>query len=155
MAATFIIQPDCSTAPERIPDVGRASRPRRRRPNHLRVVEGGRSPRSMARVYRRRRAVAALVALVVLVLGILALGAGFAAIEAASGPVPARTVSPAVSSAGPVLVVQQGDTLSSIARRLQPTGDTTMLVDRLAAAHGPGPLLAGDRLPLRGVGVPS
>ncbi len=155
MAAIFITQPECPASPERRPDAERTLRPRRQRPSHLRVLDGGRSPRSMVRVYRRRRAVAALVAIAVLVLGILALGAGFAAIEAASGPVPARAATPTAQSAGPVLVVQQGDTLSSIARRLQPTGDTTTLVDRLAAAHGPGPLLAGDRLPLHGLGVPS
>lgn len=119
-----------------------------RRPNHLRVIEGGRSPRSMARVYRRRRATALLITVLVLLVGIFGIGAFLGVIDAASGPVQPSAVSPAVTATGPVLVVQQGDTLSSIARRLQPSGSTTALVDRLAAVHGPGPLQAGDRLPL-------
>lgn len=124
-----------------------------RRPTHLRVVEGGRSPRSMARVYRRRRAVAALVAMLVLVVLVLGVGVLFGMLDTASGPVPTAAVTPAAVGSGPVLVVQTGDTLSSIARRLQPSGSTTALVDRLAAVHGPGPLQAGDRLPLGGLGI--
>lgn len=49
---------------------------------------------------------------------------------------------------GPVIVVQSGDTLTSIARRLQPSGDVSGLVDRLAALHGPGALQPGDRIAL-------
>lgn len=143
MAAIFSTQLDPISSPEA---------PRTARPNHLRVLEGGRGPASMARVYRRRRAVALLGAALVVVVVIVAGAIAFAFTD--PGP---TTPAPAAMSvgSGPVLVVQSGDTLSSIARRLQPTGDTTALVDRLAAAHGPGPLLAGDRLPLRGVGVPS
>ena len=129
-----------------------ARRPGRTQPRHLRVVEGGRSPRSMDRVYRRRRAAAALVALVALVLLVLGVGALFGVLDAASGPVPPAAVTPAAAGSGPVLVVHAGDTLSSVARRLQPSGSTTALVDRLAAVHGPGPLQAGDRLPLGQLG---
>ena len=149
MAAIFTSDYD-STSPaplwddEQTPVVAR--RPDRARPTHLRVVEGGRSPRSMARLYRRRRAVAVLVSLFVLTFLVLGVGALFGLLDAASGPVPPAAVTPAAAGSGPVLVVQAGDTLSSIARRLQPSGSTSALVDRLAAIHGPGPLQAGDRL---------
>lgn len=156
MAATFTSTFD-STSPAPLWDDEPAplapKRPPHRRPTHLRLVEGGRSPRSMARVYRRRRALAALVAMFVVVLLVLGVGALFGVLDAASGPVPPGAVTPAAAGAGPVLVVQAGDTLSSIARRLQPSGSTTVLVDRLAAAHGPGPLQAGDRLSLGHLGI--
>ena len=122
------------------------TRPARARTS-LRVLEGGRSPRAMVRVYRRRRLVALVVALLVVVPAVLgaawALGAAAQAVTVGPAPVPA-----VASTAGPVLVVQSGDTLTSIARRLQPTGDIGPLIDRLQALHGPTPLLAGDRLPL-------
>lgn len=54
----------------------------------------------------------------------------------------------AVPRAGQVYVVQPGETLWDIARRLQPSGDIRPLVDRLAQAHGPGPLEIGERLAL-------
>ena len=118
----------------------------------LHVIEGGRSPRSMARVYARRR-LAALVAVVVLaVVLVVSVVVGLEAAGAALGS--AATPAATASAPGPVLVVQRGDTLWAIARRIHPTGDITGLVDRLAAAHGPGPLLAGDRLPLGTTATP-
>lgn len=46
-------------------------------------------------------------------------------------------------------VVRSGDTLWTIARRLQPTGDVRPLVDRLVGAHGADPLRPGERLVVR------
>lgn len=100
----------------------------------------------MAKVYRRRRFVAALVLVAVIIVSVVAIGQVLSLIGSGAAVPPAPAA--AAVATGPVVVVQQGDTLSSIARRLQPSGNITSLVDRLAAAHGPGPLLAGDRLQL-------
>ena len=128
--------------------VGTPGRSRRRTGPALRVLEGGRSPRSMTRIYVRRRAVAAALALVALVT-VVALAV--TALDLAGTALGGASAAPAAASSGPVLVVQPGDTLWGIARRLQPTGDVSGLVDRLAAEHGTAPLEPGDRLPLRGL----
>ncbi len=122
------------------------TRPVRRRPDHLRVIEGGRSARSMVKVYRRRRLVAALMTIAVVIVTVIAVSRIMDAVVDTTTPTSSAAASVVSSGADNVIVVQQGDTLSSIARRLQPAGSTAALVDRLAAAHGPGPLLAGDRL---------
>lgn len=110
----------------------------------LTVVPG--PSRRMQGVYRRRRIVAALVAFTL----VLALSAVGRTVAGAIAPAPPGNSAPIVdeSAASDVVVVQPGDTLWAIARRLQPDGDVRPLVDRLAAAHGPGPLLAGERLPV-------
>lgn len=97
----------------------------------------------------RLAAVLAVALLLVLVVaGVLALGRGaFAGLAPAP---PAATAQPAGSNAGPSVVVHRGDTLWSIARRLQPTGDVRPLVDRLVAARGTAAVSPGDR-----VAVPS
>ena len=97
-----------------------------------------------ASTYRRRRAVAA--GLVVGLVLALAVAMGMLG----GGPLPASerpTGSPALQS-GVTYVVQPGDTLWSIARRLDPHGDPRPLVDRLVAAHGGTTLHVGERLPL-------
>ncbi len=124
-------------------------------------------PFDRARAARRRRAirrrnvgfVAAAVTAVVAI--VFALGGVFAVIDAlsqppatnpAANPVANPAANPvtgpgaAAAGSGTVVVVQAGDTLTSIARELQPTGDVTDLVDQLAAQHGPAPLLPGERL---------
>lgn len=67
------------------------------------------------------------------------------------GDVPLNVAEPA-SAPRPVsdatYVVQPGDTLWSIARSVQPTGEVRPLVDRLASQVGGRPLRAGDRLVL-------
>ena len=62
---------------------------------------------------------------------------------------PAATPS-AAAPAGAVHVVAPGDTIWSVARRLQPEGDVRPLVDRLVAAHGSALLQPGDRIALAG-----
>jgi nucleoid-associated protein YgaU len=80
----------------------------------------------------------------------LLLGAALGALG--GGPLPASERSgPAASldAGGPVYVVQPGDTLWSIATRLDPGADPRPLVDRLVAAHGSATLHVGEviRLP--------
>lgn len=122
----------------RRPSTARSSAPR------LTVVHGGRSSQHLAIVYRRRRVVAAFVALLLLA-GLVVTGR---AVALAVAPAPPGS-GPAVAPTGEVtevVVVQPGDTLWGLARRLRPEGDVRPLVDRLADAHGPGPLQPGERL---------
>lgn len=93
-------------------------------------------------VYRRRRIVTAA-----LTLGVL-LGGGAVADMVKPGPLAGSTSAPPVLVSDSVHIVQPGDTLWTIARRLQPTGDVRRLVDRLAAARGGAPLHVGERLAL-------
>jgi hypothetical protein len=105
-------------------------------------------------MYRRRRLAALMVlaaALAVVVLVVVPV------VRAGMGALGGNPLTPAGAPTAPamqpvasdVVVVQSGDTLWSIARRLQPTGDVRPLVDRLAASHGHGPLQPGERLPVR------
>ena len=65
-------------------------------------------------------------------------------------PTQARATPPAVSGDG-VYVVQPGDTIWSVARRLDPGGDVRATVDALVDRHGSASLEVGDRLPLSGL----
>lgn len=98
----------------------RATRPRRRRPARLVVL-------------------AALAAIVLCLAP--RVGSAFGSVPASA---PERGPEPVV------YVVQPGDTLWSIARRLQPTGDVRPLVHRLERANGGARLQVGDRLTLNG-----
>ena len=105
--------------------------------------------RPSAAQFRRRRAVASLAAVVLLGVGVvLGVPGGVPLTPSgrapAAGAVPANAVAVAESS----YVVRPGDTLWHIARALQPEGDVRPLVQRLAAARGGAPLLAGERLVL-------
>ena len=100
--------------------------------------------------YRRRRAAGSLLVVVVLVATVFLLG-GFGASSASDtvgAGVPAASVSG--GDAGTVHVVQPGDTVWSIARRLQPDGDVRGLVDRIVARNGGATVTAGQRLVLNG-----
>ena len=71
-------------------------------------------------------------------------GAGPSVAGSRRGP---PTVDLPVSAAGArVHVVQPGDTLWTIARSFQPTGDVRPLVARLAHSRGAAPLQPGDRI---------
>ncbi len=133
---TAIIQPTLQ------PDHPFPSRP------PLRVLEGGRSPRQVAR-YRRRRMVVAMV--LVAIAGVTTIGVR-ATLPILRSAVPgAHPVAPPGSAGragAPWVVVRPGDTLWSIARRLAPGGDVRAAVDRLANVHGTGPLQVGERLPV-------
>lgn len=112
----------------------------------LRLVEGGRSAaRPSASVYRRRRIVAAL-ALIVVVGALLALTLQL--VDGASGAVTASGPGGAAASTVVVHIVEPGDTMWSIARSLQPSGDVRSLVDELVSANGGASLQIGDQIVL-------
>lgn len=131
----------------------------------LRLIPGGREAvlrrRRSAAVYRRRRLVAAAV-LVLLVLGVLVVGHQVEALLVDGAPAapiagPADPVaSPAAGATGSVeparvVVVQPGDTLWSIARRLRPEGEVRAVVDWLAERAGGTTLQPGQRLDVTGL----
>lgn len=64
------------------------------------------------------------------------------------GEGPLTTPRPAAASAGHVVthVVGPGDTLWSIARRVQPEGDVRPLVDGITRMRGSGPLQVGEEI---------
>jgi len=115
-------------------------------PVRLYVVPGAgrRSARPSAAVYRRRRLAAGVLAVLLVVM------AGWAVTTvAALGGVPASAPErgPASSPAAPTeVVVRPGDTMWSIATRLQPEGDVRGLVRRLVEANGGPAIQPGDVL---------
>lgn len=128
-----------------------AHSPRLRAPARpdLRLVSGG----GRARSGPSPLAVAALVvvALMVAAVGAIAVGRGALAGLApdAVGPTPASAGTGPGADAD-IVVVQTGDTLWSIARRLEPGGDVRPLVDRLEAANGGTALQPGQELVVPG-----
>jgi hypothetical protein len=105
-------------------------------------MAAGRDRRLDVPTWRRRRAGAtALAGLVLLVLVLAATGV----LAAAGGRLPVGegdgVVRPVASEA---FVVHSGDTLWSIARRIQPEGDVRPLVDALSAQMGGTVLQPGD-----------
>jgi LysM repeat protein len=132
----------------------------------LRVIDGGRAPRRAAtagrtpnRVYLRRRIIVglvAVVALVVLAVGVQAVGSLLAA-PATPTASTAAVGSGAVGSSLPIgattYVVRPGDTLWSIASRLDPDGDPRPLVDALSDRAGSASLESGQRIDVSGLGA--
>ncbi|HVM09218.1 MAG TPA: LysM domain-containing protein [Acidimicrobiales bacterium] len=116
-----------------------------------RRLPAGARRRHAPSVYRRRR-VAVLLGIVSAVVG------GHAALEAFGGG-PLTAVEGRQSLDGTVVieldtqpvakatyVVRSGDTLWTIARRIQPQGDVRPLVDALAAERDGRPLQPGERI---------
>jgi hypothetical protein len=101
--------------------------------------------RPSAAVYARRRLVAGLLLVLVLAATCLAAGRATAALGDEPASVPGRRPVPAAAAA---YVVEQGDTLWSIARTLQPEGDVRRLVQALRRANGGTQLRVGTRLRL-------
>lgn len=93
-------------------------------------------------VYRRRRLVVATLILSVL------LGGRVAADLVWSGPLAAPEPAQPVLVGERVHLVQPGDTLWTIARSFQPTGDIRRLVDALAAQRHGAALQVGERIAL-------
>lgn len=86
---------------------------------------------------------------IVVAVGVIALGQGaFAAMAPPAPPVAAAPSAEHVPAATPQasVVVRPGDTIWSLARRIQPDGDVRPLVDQLVAANGGDAVVAGDRL---------
>lgn len=134
------------------------------RPRHLHLVPAvapapaRRMPAHARRSTGRLRGLALGLGLAVLValasLGVLAfLGADAAASTPASSTgatSPAVPVAVAEPVARQWVVVQSGDSLWSVARRLQPRGDVRGLVDRLAERVGTT-IIAGQRIDVTGL----
>lgn len=108
------------------------------------------TPRPRPSVYARRR----LAALLVLAAVLAVLSFAVRLVPATLGGVPSRAPEavPGLSAADSslVVVVQPGDTLWTIARRLAPGADPRALVDRLAAANGGAQLVVGQRIIVSG-----
>jgi hypothetical protein len=110
---------------------------------HLRLVgAGGRRPNRLT-FWRRRLALVLVAVLVVTGAGLVLRAAGGLITH---GP-PAAPAKPLPSSSAHV--VQPGDTIWSVARRLQPDGDVRPLVDRLVAAHAGSSLKVGEVIALQ------
>lgn len=89
-----------------------------------------------AAVYRRRRLLAAALGLGV----VLSVARAGAALGGSSPAIPVRH--PHVMT----IVVEPGDTLWSIARRLAPHSDPRAVVDALVQAHGSSTIVPGETL---------
>lgn len=103
--------------------------------------------RAGARTFRRRRLAVLLAALSLFALPALVLaaaGSTTATVVPASAPAPL----PAAPPARTVYVVQPGDTLWSIAHKLEPQADPREVVDRLVELNGGAALHPGQRLRL-------
>lgn len=129
--------------PHRLPVLAPARRP------DLRLVQGGLRPARPRSPFPVATAAALASFLIVLavMLGAIAIGRGaLSALAPAPGP-PAAAAAPSSNGVtGSSVRVRAGDTIWSIARRLQPTGEVRPLVDRLVAANGSAAIRAGDRL---------
>jgi nucleoid-associated protein YgaU len=107
--------------------------------------------RSSAAVYARRRLVAGILLVLVLAATAVAVGRLVAALGDVPAsvsehrPTPAVVGSPANGDTE-VYVVEPGDTLWSIARKLRPDGDVRSLIRHLAKVNGGTELAVGARL---------
>ena len=127
-----------------------------------RVALGPSAPVRVAptvRTLRRRRLMVLLAAVTTAVLLVLAASRAAATFRDVPASVPERRPVPALDGtagsaataarrAASGYVVQPGDTLWSIARRLQPEGDVRPLVDQLVDLNGGTDLAVGQRLPI-------
>ena len=128
--------------PHQLPLAGAAARPRAARPD-LRLVQGGRAAAPSA---EQRLVAWLLLALVAVVVAASAVAVGRGALASLAPP------PPAASATGGAATVQAraGDSLWTIARRLQPTGDVRALVDELAGLNGSTSVQAGQRVVVPG-----
>jgi len=128
---------------------------------HLRLVDGDArfgvpaqrpsTRRHPSSTYWRRRIVVAglLVGLLWVTLGATQLvSAQGPDVHLAAAPTMVESAAGEAPAGGRVVLVQPGDTLWSIARGLQPTGDVRPLIDRIAKFNGGHSLTAGQTLML-------
>ena len=119
-------------------------------------------PAPTVRTLRRRRLMVLLAAVTTAVLLVVAASRAAATFRDVPASVPERRPVPALDAhatagsaaaaarrAASGYVVQPGDTLWSIARRLQPEGDVRPLVDQLVDLNGGTDLAVGARLPIQ------
>jgi len=112
-------------------------------------------PRPSAAVYRRRRLTVLLCAAAVVFAGFSLLkGVGLHQLTGVSSGGPLTVAGQPVSdlnvrlAAEVTVIVQPGDTLWTIARRAQPTGDVRPLVQRLEAQRDGRMLMVGEHITL-------
>ena len=123
-------------------------------PPRLQVLAGGRGAQPSAAVLWRRRVVALSLAVVLVVVTWWGLSAALRSVLGSpaggtSAPGPAGSVSSApLHPDASVYVVQQGDTLESIARRVEPELPWQQTADRLVRLNGPAAVQPGDSLRL-------
>jgi hypothetical protein len=118
-------------------------RPDRVRPDRVVIVHRQPRPRvtrSKRAVYMRRRVIAASLGL-----GIVLTAAHAGVAFGGSTTTPGRSPHPRVEN----IVVQPGDTLWSMARRIAPKADPRELVDEFAAQLGTSELHEGEMISLR------
>jgi hypothetical protein len=147
--------------PDHLEPIRRPARPSSR--PSLELLPGGRrgarttarSRRPAARVqagtYRRRRLGAALALVTALAVGYLAVTGLMTVVDGRADAPASAGVAAGATAASPSYVVQPGDTLWSIARRLRPHGDVRPLVDQLESRAGGAALVPGQRLRLDGL----
>lgn len=149
-----VLAPNSVSAPHARPvRPGVGSRPA------LRVIEGGRSATrstggrtTAAGVYVRRRIMVAAIAVVVLVALVVGVRAAASLLAGSAAPTTsAVATAPVVPIAADTYVVRPGDTLWSIATRLDPDADPRPLVDALRARAGGPALDAGQRIDVSGL----
>ena len=105
-------------------------------------------PAPTAATYRWRRLVVLLATAAAVVLSAPVASRAAAAFRDVPASVPARRPAPAADTSRPSggYLVQPGDTLWAVARRMQPTGDLRPLVDQLVALNGGTALEVGQVL---------
>lgn len=124
-------------------------------PPRLRVLDGGRSAQPSAAVLWRRRAVALALATVLVVVTWWGISAALRSMlgspaggTSAPGHAGAEAATVPFSPDAGTYVVQEGDTLASVALRLDPAAPWQETASRLVAINGPDPVQPGRRLQL-------
>ena len=118
----------------------------------LRLVEGGRAPARPAPSVRPAWVSIGAGLLIALLVALGAVAGSHVLGADAAAPGPASTADLVLATGTPAtVVVQAGDTLWSIARRIQPRGDVRPLVDRLVERAGGVALVTGQRIDVSGL----
>lgn len=122
-------------------------------PPRLQVLPGGRSAQPSAAVLWRRRVVALTLATVLVVVTWWGTSAALRSVlgspaDGTAVPGPAGSVSAPLHPDASVYVVEEGDTLASIAQRVDPDLPWQQTAQRLVELNGPSPVQPGHALRL-------